>query len=72
MASCSPLLTAKDLMKTKLPKPPKVEKIREPRCDCRQTNYSPSALLMMEQATGMRFAASLEPAKPPVAAVDAE
>jgi hypothetical protein len=72
MDACSPLLTAKDLMKTKLPKLPKPEKAREPRCDCRQTNYSPSALLMMEQATGMRFAKSTEPVKAPVAAVDAE
>lgn len=66
------LFTIKDRMKTKLPKV-KIEKpLREPRCDCRQTNYSAGALLMMEQATGMRFAKSTLPAKPLVAAVDAE
>ena len=41
-------------MKTATPKPEKP--VREPRLDCRQTNYSPAALAMMEQATGMRFA----------------
>jgi len=62
-------------MKTRPAKSPKVEKApREPRCDCRQTNYSPSALLMMEQATGMRFARSPEPAVPvaPTQATDAD
>jgi hypothetical protein len=59
-------------MKTVLPKHPKPEKPREPRCDCRQTNYSPGALLMMEQATGMRFAKSPEPVKPAGTAADAE
>ena len=60
-------------MKTRPAKSPKIEKApREPRCDCRQINYSPGALLMMEQATGMRFARSPEPVKPPTPATDAE
>jgi len=57
-------------MKTATPKPEKP--IREPRLDCRQTNYSPAALAMMEQATGMRFAKIPVVIKPPVAAVDAD
>ena len=60
-------LTAKDLMKTAKPEKP----VREPRLDCRQTNYSAAALAMMEQATGMRFAKAPVPLKPPVQAVDA-
>ena len=57
-------------MKTKPAAPDK--KPREPRLDCRQTNYSQAALEMMEQATGMRFARPAVPIKPPVPATDAD
>ena len=58
-------------MKTalKIAKPEKP--VREPRLDCRQTNYSAAALAMMEQATGMRFARAPLVIKPPTPAVDA-
>ncbi len=58
-------------MKTKTPETEKPA--REPRIDCRTTNYSEAALLMMEKATGQRFArarATEKPAAPQ--AVDAE
>ena len=45
---------------------------REPRLDCRQTNYSPAALEMMERATGMRFARVPVAIKPPAAPADAD
>jgi hypothetical protein len=73
MVLITPLLTTKDLMKTKLPSPKPEKAPREPRCECRQTNYSAGALLMMEQATGMRFArASLSEKPPAPAAVAAD
>lgn len=47
--------------------------VREPHISCYQTNYSPGALAMMEQATGQRITQLVPPvAKVPVQAVDAE
>jgi hypothetical protein len=46
--------------------------VAKPRVECPQTNYSEAALLMMEKATGQRFARTAMPAKQPVQAVDAE
>jgi hypothetical protein len=61
----------KDFMKIKTPAPEKP--VREPRIDCRPTNYSEAALLMMEKATGQHFARTIATVKPVAPqAVDAE
>jgi hypothetical protein len=58
-------------MKIKTPAPVKPE--REPRIDCRTTNYSEAALLMMEKATGQHFARGVATVKPTAPqAVDSE
>jgi hypothetical protein len=56
-------------MKIKKPVPEKP--VREPRIDCRQTNYSETALAMMEQATGRHFAREVVAVKLETPAVDA-
>ena len=55
----------------KTPTPAKEKPIREPRISCYQTNYSPTALLLMEKATGQRLT-QLPTPKVPVQAVDAD
>jgi hypothetical protein len=71
MAGKRGFFMAKDFMKIKTPAPVKPE--REPRIDCRPTNYSEAALLMMEKATGQRFARTISVPKPVAPqAVDSE
>jgi hypothetical protein len=57
-------------MKIKKPIPEKP--VREPRIDCRQTNYSEAALAMMEQATGRHFARTVAEVKLETPAVEAK
>jgi hypothetical protein len=57
-------------MKTK--SPPVQKAPREPRIDCRATNYSQAALDMMERATGQRLTRLPVLVKAPTVAVDAD
>jgi hypothetical protein len=57
-------------MKIKKPIPEKP--VREPRIDCRPTNYSEAALVMMEVATGRRFARTVAAVKLETPVVEAK
>ena len=58
-------------MKNPTPAPKKAP--RNPVVECHQTNYSETALRMMEQATGQRYARSTpKPVRVPVPAADVD